>query len=190
MNLRRRMATVAAGILTAPLVLVVLPVTPASAHGWITSPASRQEQCRAGVIAGDCQGLKYEPQSVEAAKGSRLCSGGSRFSILDNDRLPWRVHDVGSTVTFQWRLTAAHRTTTWQYYVDGRLHRTINEGNVQPSPASAHTINGLPGGRHKILAVWNIGDTVMAFYNCIDVNVRGGGGSTGEWGVWSGPQPC
>ncbi|WP_312878073.1 carbohydrate-binding protein [Lentzea indica] len=39
-----------------------------------------------------------------------------------------------------------------------------------------HTIN-LSGfsGRQKLYAIWNIGDTVNAFYSCIDLNIGGGG---------------
>jgi predicted carbohydrate-binding protein with CBM5 and CBM33 domain len=28
-----------------------------------------------------------------------------------------------------------------------------------------------------VLAIWNIGDTPMAFYSCVDLNVGGGGGN-------------
>ena len=38
------------------------------------------------------------------------------------------------------------------------------------SPANvSHTINLGSAGNHKVLAIWNIGDTAMAFYSCIDV---------------------
>src|SRR5690606_16672680 len=30
-------------------------------------------------------------------------------------------------------------------------------------------------GRRTVLAIWNIGDTPNAFYNCIDLNIGGGG---------------
>ena len=123
-----------------------------------------------------CGGVEFEPQSVEAPKGASSCSGGSRFSALNDEGRNWPRANIGSSVTIQWRLTAAHRTGTWQYYVDGRLHQTFDQGGVQPSPSISHGLRGLPGGRHKILAIWNIFfDTPMAFYNCIDVQVGGGG---------------
>jgi predicted carbohydrate-binding protein with CBM5 and CBM33 domain len=175
MHLRTRLSLLAAGILLAPLLAVLITPSPASAHGWITSPPSRQDQCATGVVA-NCGDVQYEPQSVEAPKGARSCSGGSRFSVLNDDGKGWRVTSIGSTATFTWRFTAMHRTTNWEYYVDGTLRQTVN-GNAQQPPATvSHTISGLPGGRHKILAIWNIYDTGNAFYSCVDVNVGGGGG--------------
>src|SRR5918998_1222320 len=82
----------------------------------------------------------------------------------------------GSSAAFTWRNTAMHRTLNWQYYVDGNLHQTFNGNAAQPPQTVTHQVTGLPGGRHKILAVWNIYDTPMAFYACVDVNVGGGGG--------------
>jgi predicted carbohydrate-binding protein with CBM5 and CBM33 domain len=175
MTHRRRLAVLAAAILSAPLITVVLPASPASAHGWITNPASRQDQCATGVVS-NCGPIQYEPQSVEAPKGSRSCSGGSSFTVLDNDAKGWRVSSIGSSATFTWRKTAMHRTLNWQYYVDGNLHQTFNGNAAQPPANVNHQLTGLPGGRHKILAVWNIYDTPMAFYACVDVNVGGGGG--------------
>jgi predicted carbohydrate-binding protein with CBM5 and CBM33 domain len=176
MTLRRRLAVLAATVIAAPLVGVIVSASPASAHGWITSPPSRQEQCKT-VASLNCGDIKYEPQSVEAAKGSRACNGGgSRFAELNDDNKGWRVTSIGSSTQFRWQNTAMHSTRDWQYYVDGNLHTTINGNNQQPPSVVTHTVSGLPGGRHKILAVWNIADTPMAFYACVDVNV--GGGST------------
>jgi predicted carbohydrate-binding protein with CBM5 and CBM33 domain len=147
----------------------------ARAHGWVSDPPSRQAHCANGAVSHDCQGIQYEPQSVEAPKGSMLCSGGSRFTNLDNDSHAWPRTTIGSTHTFTWNLTANHRTSTWEYFVDGRLFRTIDDGGAQPPSTVRHTLSGLPAGNHKILARWNIADTPMAFYACMDVNVGGGG---------------
>ena len=174
MTLRRRLAVLAAATLAAPLITVIVSASPASAHGWVTSPPSRQDQCATGVVA-NCGTIQYEPQSVEAPKGSRSCSGGSGFTVLDDDNKGWRVTSISSSTTFTWRNTAMHRTLNWQYYVDGNLHQTFTNGNAQPPQIVNHNVTGLPGGRHKILAVWNIYDTAMAFYACVDVNVGGGG---------------
>jgi predicted carbohydrate-binding protein with CBM5 and CBM33 domain len=175
MNLRTRLSLLAAVSLIAPFFAVLGPASPASAHGWVTSPASRQDQCATGAVS-NCGDIQWEPQSVEAPKGARSCSGGSRFSVLDNEGKGWKVHSIGSTATFTWRKTAMHRTTNWEYFVDGQLHRTISGNASQPPSTVSHSISGLPSGRHKILAIWNIYDTPMAFYSCIDVNVNGGGG--------------
>jgi predicted carbohydrate-binding protein with CBM5 and CBM33 domain len=168
------LAAFAVTLLAAPLVLLVLPSSPAGAHGHIIGPPSRQEHCAARRVS-NCGGLEYEPQSVEAPKGSRLCSGGSRFTVLDDESKGWPVTAIGRSTTFQWRLTANHRTSTWEYYVDGRLFKTFNDGGAQPPSNIAHRLDNLPTGRHKILAIWNIFDTAMAFYNCIDVQIGTGG---------------
>ncbi|BCJ47803.1 hypothetical protein GCM10010168_21620 [Actinoplanes ianthinogenes] len=175
MKITTRSAAVAATVLLAPMAAVLATTAPATAHGWITSPPSRQDQCATGAVSG-CGQIAYEPQSVEAPKGATTCSGGSGFTVLDNDNAGWKVSDIGSNATFTWRNTAAHRTLNWQYYVDGRLHQTISGNASQPPSTVSHTITNLPAGRHKILSVWNIYDTANAFYACVDVNVGGGGG--------------
>jgi MYXO-CTERM domain-containing protein len=174
MHPRRPMVANATALALAPVLLLLIPSRPASAHGWVTSPPSRQELCASRSVP-DCGPIVFEPQSVEAPKGARSCSGGSQFAVLDDEGRGWPATPSGSTVTIRWRLTAAHRTTTWQYFVDGELHKTIDEGNRQPDPNTTHTLSGLPSGRHKILAIWNIADTPMAFYNCIDLQVGSGG---------------
>jgi predicted carbohydrate-binding protein with CBM5 and CBM33 domain len=177
MSLRRRIAVLAAAIVTAPLVAMVMPASPASAHGWVTSPPSRQDQCATATVT-NCGGIQYEPQSVEAPKGALSCSGGGAFTVLDNESMPWKATSIGSSAPFTWRNTALHRTTSWQYYVDGNLHQTFSGNNAQPPATVTHNLTGLPSGRHKILAIWNIADTINAFYSCVDVNVNGGGSPT------------
>ncbi|WP_061961197.1 lytic polysaccharide monooxygenase [Demequina flava] len=167
-----------AAILTALLAVIVVPAvtsTPAAAHGWVTSPPSRQDHCAAGTTSFDCGRIAYEPQSVEAPKGSMLCSGGSDFAVLDDESLPWPRTQTGTDVTFQWKLTAAHSTATWEYFVDGELFATYDQGGQQPPSNIQHTLTGLPEGDHTILARWNIADTAMAFYNCVDLTIGEGG---------------
>ena len=73
MTLRRRLAAFAAAVITAPLIAVAFPAAPASAHGWITNPPSRQDQCFTGAVS-NCGPIQYEPQSVEAPKGRKKAS--------------------------------------------------------------------------------------------------------------------
>jgi predicted carbohydrate-binding protein with CBM5 and CBM33 domain len=152
-------------------------VAPASAHGYISSPPSRQANCASGAVA-DCGDIIYEPQSVEAPKGSTQCNGGgSRFTVLNDTSKSWPVATVGSTVTFNWVLTARHSTTTWEYFIGSTLLASFNDGGAQPGATKSHTVSmGSFKGRQTVLARWNIADTVNAFYSCVDVNI--GGGST------------
>lgn len=178
MNAKRRLALVI-GAAVAPLIAVALPATTASAHGYISSPPSRQAQCAAGTVP--CGQIKYEPQSVEGPKGLRSCSGGnSQFAELDDDSKGWKVTPVASSANFSWTLTARHATSTWQYYVGGTKVAEFNDGGAQPGATVTHNVNfGSISGKQKVLAVWNVADTSNAFYACIDVNIGGGGTDPG-----------
>ncbi|GAB3495915.1 lytic polysaccharide monooxygenase [Amycolatopsis cihanbeyliensis] len=175
MNLKKKLAVVAAGAGVAPLILVALPAGVANAHGYVSSPPSRQAQCAQGTVS--CGSIKWEPQSVEGPKGLRSCSGGnSRFSELDDDGKGWRATPVGNSVTFKWTFTARHATANYEYFLNGRRIAEFNGNGQQPPPTISHNVNlGGVSGRQKVLAVWNIGDTGNAFYACIDLNVNGGG---------------
>jgi predicted carbohydrate-binding protein with CBM5 and CBM33 domain len=173
MNLKRKLAIFTAAAAIAPLGLFVLPAGTASAHGYISSPPSRQAQCAQGTVS--CGAIKYEPQSVEGPKGLRSCNGGvGRFAELNDDSKPWRATSVGRTVTFTWTFTVRHRTANFEYYIGNTRVANFDLGNQQPSPGLSHTVN-LNGfsGRQKLLAVWNVGDTGNAFYACVDLNVGG-----------------
>ncbi|MFK4211238.1 lytic polysaccharide monooxygenase auxiliary activity family 9 protein [Streptomyces sp. NPDC030920] len=170
MHAKRKTAAVI-GALLAPVLVLTLPVGSASAHGYISSPPSRQAQCAAGTVS--CGEIKYEPQSVEGPKGLTSCSGGnSRFAELDDDFKGWQVTPISRSTSFQWVLTARHATSTWQYFAGGRKIAEFNDNGAQPGATVTHQVDfGNLTGRQKVLAVWNIADTANAFYACIDVNV-------------------
>ncbi|GAB4083420.1 lytic polysaccharide monooxygenase [Myceligenerans cantabricum] len=155
-------------------VLVAAPTPSAQAHGWISDPPSRQDLCYTGTVA-NCGPVQYEPWSVEAPKGSMQCSGGGRFSELDNESIAWPRQAVSTNQTFTWDIVANHSTSTWEYFVDGQLHTTIDDGGALPPDVVTHQISNLPEGNHKIFVRWNIADTVNAFYACIDAYITPGG---------------
>lgn len=150
----------------------VLATTSASSHGYTDSPISRQKLCANGTVTG-CGNIQWEPQSVEGPKGLTSCSGGNAaFAELNNDNKGWRVTPVSRTTSFNWRLTARHATSTWQYYAGGRKIAEFNDGGARPGETVTHQVNfGTLTGKQKVLAVWNIADTANAFYACVDVNV-------------------
>jgi predicted carbohydrate-binding protein with CBM5 and CBM33 domain len=168
-------------ILTVSAVVTSLfvAVQPASAHGYISSPPSRQANCARGAVA-NCGDIVYEPQSVEAPKGSMQCNGGgSRFAVLNDNGRNWPAASVGQSVTFNWVLTARHATSTWEYFIDGRRLASFNDGGAQPGATKTHTVSmGGFSGRKTLLARWNVADTAMAFYSCVDLQIGGGGGGT------------
>src|ERR671921_1428890 len=116
MRLRRRAALPILPVLAVVPSLFVA-VQRASAHGYISPPPSRQANCARGAVA-NCGDIIYEPQSVEAPKGSMQCNGGgSRFAVLNDESRGWPAASVGSSVTFTWTLTARHSTSTWEYFI-------------------------------------------------------------------------
>ena len=155
----------------APCLFFALPMAKANAHGYVSSPPSRQAQCAQRIV--DCGGIKYEPQSVEGRQGQRNCNGGlPQFADLNDDSKPWRVTPVGNNVSFTWTNTALHRTANWEYYIGNTRVAVVNGNNQIPSSTLTHQVN-LSGfsGRQKLLAIWNIGDTPNAFYSCVDMQI-------------------
>ncbi len=125
---------------------------------------------------------------------------------LDEPGSHWKKHDVrsGETLDISWRFSAKHATRRWNYFMtregwdpDEVLSRDQFEAepfytvqiNLQPHwshgeqmlPASP-TTHGVPlperDGYHALLAVWEVANTSMAFYQVIDLNFvppEGGG---------------
>lgn len=174
-----------------------MAVTPAAAHGYVTVPPSRQARCRAGEIPG-CGDVQYEPQSVEAHKGSFLCNGdGVRFHQLNDDALfSDHFHTVSAgidTLNFVWTLPAPHRTTTWDYVVitlDNVILETFNSHNTTPPEIVEHQVPLLGiTGRQTVLARWNIGDTPAAFYSCVDLFIESSSTATAVAAAAATPLP-
>jgi predicted carbohydrate-binding protein with CBM5 and CBM33 domain len=154
----------------------LLAASPAAAHGYVSSPPSRQALCAQGVMS--CGQIKYEPQSVEGPKGLKTCNANvGPFAELNDDSKGWPATNVSTSQTFTWVNTARHATANWEYWIGNTRVASFSGNNQQPPATLSHTVN-LSGfsGRQKILAVWNISDTTNAFYSCIDVNIGGGGG--------------
>ena len=179
----------------------VVTSAPASAHGYVEGPVSRTAACNLGLNTG-CGSLVYEPQSLEGAKGfpvggpadGQIASAGGLFGgLLDqqsSDR--WYKNDITTgPLLIDWKYTAPHSTSKWHYYMTKQgwdSNAPLDRGDleliteVQHDGSKAitnpdHTIN-IPADRsgyHVILAVWDVADTVNAFYNVIDVNVVGEG---------------
>jgi chitin-binding protein len=173
---RKRIVLPVLSILT--IVASGMIANPASAHGYISSPPSRQANCAQGRVA-NCGDIVWEPQSVEAPKGSMQCNGGgSRFAVLNDNSKNWPAASVGNNVTFNWVLTARHRTSTWEYFVGSTRIAVVNDNGAQPGATVSHNVSlGGRTGRILVLARWNIYDTAMAFYSCVDLQVGGGGGN-------------
>ncbi|MDP7988821.1 lytic polysaccharide monooxygenase [Bacillus sp. MHSD_36] len=172
----------------------------AYAHGFVEKPGSRSALCSQtyGALNVNCGSIMYEPQSLEAPKGfpqagpvdGQIASAGGKFGgILDQQTVDrWFKNTItGGENTFTWKFTAPHLTSKWHYYITKKEwdpNKALTRADFEPigivqhdgSAASnnvAHKIN-VPtdrSGYHVILAVWDVADTVNAFYNVIDVNL-------------------
>uniref|UniRef100_A0A8H8CFM7 Chitin-binding type-4 domain-containing protein n=1 Tax=Psilocybe cubensis TaxID=181762 RepID=A0A8H8CFM7_PSICU len=156
-------------------------VVPAMGHGHVTIPPSRQERCQKREVPG-CGNIQWEPQSVEAKKGSFRCDGGGdRFHELADEAL-WADHFLVvppgvDSLNMTWVLTTAHRTQSWEYFVltqNNTLLLSVQAFNTIPANPTTQLVplKGIKG-KHTILARWSIGDTENAFYACIDLFVEG-----------------
>ncbi|MEO3744966.1 lytic polysaccharide monooxygenase [Plantactinospora sp. B5E13] len=172
----RRSVVLTLATVAAVLASVLVAAPAAQAHGYISSPPSRQALCAQRAVP-DCGQIQWEPQSVEGPKGLRNCHANiAHFAVLNDDGRGWPATSVGNTVTFNWVLTARHATSTWEYYIGGSRIAVFDDGGRQPGATVSHTVNlGGRTGRQKVLAIWNIADTANAFYSCVDLQVGGGG---------------
>jgi chitin-binding protein len=162
------------------LAVLHMAVVPAYAHGYVAYPPSRQARCRNDRIP-NCGSVQWEPQSVEAPRGSFLCNGnGARFPEL-NDNAMWENHFYSvpravDSLDFTWTITAPHRTTTFEYFTlteNNALLAVYNYHNASVPHTLEHVVpvHSLTG-RQTILARWNIGDTSNAFYSCVDLRIE------------------
>ncbi|MFG1796439.1 lytic polysaccharide monooxygenase [Nocardia sp. NPDC049149] len=187
--MKNRTLSIVGAVAFAPLLIAVLPQATANAHGYVSSPLSRQAQCAKNLVP--CGAIKYEPQSVEGPKGLRSCNGGeSRFAELNDDTKGWKPQSVSRAAAFTWTNTARHATSNWEYYI-GTTRVGVVDGRGQQPPATVtHNIDlGNFTGRQKLLAIWNIADTGNAFYACIDLDINGGTPTTTPKPTTTTPQP-
>lgn len=195
----RKSALTALGGAVGLVVVGTMAAAPAGAHGYVQAPDSRTYLCKTGENR-DCGGLQYEPQSLEGLKGfpvggpadGQIASAGGLFGgkLDEQTSTRWVKTDIKpGPMLFDWTYTAPHRTSKWHYYMtkqgwnqNAPLSRDALEliGEVQHDGSAASTnpdhVITVPANRsgyHVILAVWDVADTVNAFYNVIDVNVTG-----------------
>jgi chitin-binding protein len=182
--------------------LLVAPAPAAFAHGFVGGTASSLVSRAAWTANADRGAVQFEPQSLEGPKGfpaggpadGQLASAGGLFGgdLDEQTDARWAKNVVQpGPVQVAWSLTAPHRTAEWRYYItkqgwdpndelersDLELLTSFAGGGDIPTVPTVHTLN-IPSdhtGYHVIYAVWDIADTQNAFYNTIDIDIRGGG---------------
>lgn len=152
-----------------------------------------------GMVITNPQSLEFDkgfPQAGPADGHIASAQGGKgqiTDSVMDSTGANrWTKQDINTGVnTFSWHYTAPHSTTKWHYYMTkvgwnpekpltradfDFLGEVKHDGSLASNNKSHQIVvpeNRL--GYHVILAVWDVEDTDNAFYNVIDVNVKGNG---------------
>lgn len=204
-NQRLMKWVMAGGILLFMFALMLIIADRASAHGYVQSPGSRAYLCKTGANT-NCGSIQYEPQSLEAKKGfpaagpedGKIASANGAFPDLDaQSATRWtKVSMSPGTNTFTWNITARHSTTSWKYYItkqNWNPNAPLTRDSFDLTPFCSVNYTGQPPatysdtctvpsrtGYQVILAVWEIADTANAFYNVIDVDFGGGGGTPAD----------
>ena len=169
------------------------------AHGFVTKPASRAANCQLQKNRPQmCAYAQWEPQSIEALSGfpggkfppdGHLASGNiERFIPLDMIGNIWFKEKVKpGKMDFEWKITAAHSTRNWRYYItkpdwnqEVPLNREAFEsepfcyfedhGSVPPYTVTHQCEVPERKGYQIIYAVWEIADTPNSFYQVIDAD--------------------
>lgn len=152
-----------------------------------------------GMVITNPQSLEFDkgfPQAGPADGKIASAEGGKgqiTDSVMDSTGMNrWTKSDINTGLnTFTWHYTAPHSTTKWHYYMtkvgwnpEKPLARAdfdfLGEVKHDGSAASNNKSHQIVvpenrSGYHVILAVWDVADTTNAFYNVIDVNVKGNG---------------
>ncbi|GKU79148.1 lytic polysaccharide monooxygenase [Paenibacillus sp. L3-i20] len=171
----------------------------ASAHGFVNNPSSRGALCESGVNL-NCGSIQYEPYSLEGLKGfpnagppdGKIASANvGQFSIMDQQSATrWsKVNISAGTNTFNWNIKVPHATASWKYYITKQNwdpNAPLSRASFDLTPFCNVAYSGTPGtsysdtcnvpsrtGYQIILAVWEVSNTLNAFYNVIDVNFGG-----------------
>ena len=176
--------------------LLLLGSSQIMAHGYLQQPEARGYLCKLGENS-QCGAVQWEPQSLEGfsgfpqagpADGQIASAGLAQFSALDEQTVSrWakRPMQAGANA-FTWRFTANHVSRNWRYYItrpDWQANQPLSraafeltpfctaDGGMQRPPMEVTHNCNVPTreGYQVILAVWEVGDTPMSFYNVVDV---------------------
>lgn len=176
----------------------------ALAHGYLSQPEARGLLCRSGANS-QCGAVQWEPQSLEGfsgypergpADGQIASAGLSQFGALDEQSaVRWTKRPLSAGAqTFSWTFTANHVTRNFRYYItraDWNPNQRLSRAAFEPQPFCSHDggmrqppkqlshVCQVPArkGYQLILAIWEVGDTPMSFYNVADVMFEGSGGT-------------
>ncbi|MEZ8613087.1 N-acetylglucosamine-binding protein GbpA [Vibrio sp. 10N.247.311.14] len=192
----------------------------ALAHGYVSlsedgligrAALCGSSQSEGLTINTNCDGVEWEPQSVEGpdgfpevgpADGKIANAGMARFLNLNEQTAQrWVKQPIQSgSQQFEWTYTAPHPAASWKYYItkqDWDVNSPLTrdsfdlipfcevQGNGELPAAGASTAHecSVPDrdGYQVILAVWDVSDTPASFYNVMDVEFEDNGPQLPDW---------
>lgn len=196
---KSNMLLTAAGFALLLLACSLLFASSANAHGYVEN--SRAHLCSKGVNVncgqvqyephsiegrGDFPEIGVPDGRIASANGG---TGAAPFYELDvQTPTRWeKINLQGGPHTFQWNIVANHATNNWKYYITKKgwdPNEPLSRANLELfceyrdhglMPANNHSndcfIPNDREGYYVIVAVWDIFDTINAFYQAIDVNL-------------------
>jgi len=135
--------------------------------------------------------------STPPADGKIASAGQLTGAFLDNPGSHWRKHEVTSreTLSVSWGFSAVHKARRWNYFItkaDWNPDQVLTRDQFEPTPfymvevqiqpywgrddmipanPTTHQVP-LPNreGYHVMLAVWEVADTSMGFYQVVDLD--------------------
>ena len=152
MHVRRKLAAAGVAVAAAPLLAVIAPATPASAHGTMSDPPSRvyqcknegpenpkSEGCKAAVREGGAAPFyDWNEVSLLDAGGDRskvpngqLCSAGrSKYRGLDEPVEGWPAKSVRpGPLTVTYHASAPHASSQFTFFVTRDGYKVTNRLN-------------------------------------------------------------
>nr|WP_042179806.1 lytic polysaccharide monooxygenase [Kibdelosporangium sp. MJ126-NF4]CEL14038.1 Chitin binding protein [Kibdelosporangium sp. MJ126-NF4]CTQ88404.1 Chitin binding protein [Kibdelosporangium sp. MJ126-NF4] len=165
---------------------LLIPVTPASAHGSMSNPTSRiyncwrenpeapkTAACKAAIAAGDSWPVyDWDEVNQPNANGQhkklipdgKLCSAGrAKYQGFDLPRADWVATKLptSGTFTFRYAYTAAH-PGLWELYVTNNSYdptRLLRWSDLEPTPFYRQMNPPVSGGAYQMTAQIPAGKT-------------------------------
>lgn len=148
-----------------------------------------------------------QPNSLPPLDGKIASANQLTGQFLDEPGTHWQKHDVlaGDILEISWGYGQKHKTRRWSYFMtrsDWNPNLPLSRAQFEKEPFYMVQLNEQPhwsvnskfalmpieptvhevilphrSGYHVLLAVWDVADTGNAFYNVIDLDFVGEGGS-------------
>ncbi|MBO1042283.1 lytic polysaccharide monooxygenase [Brucella pituitosa] len=141
------------------------------------------------------------PSGTPPADGQIASAGWKPALFLDEPGTHWKKHQVrsGEKITISWDYSARHATRRWNYFItrpDWNPGKKLSRASFEDKPFYKVELSAQPfwahpealwpasptthdvvlperNGYHVLLAVWEVANTAMAFYQVVDLEFVG-----------------